>query len=613
MRPTPAQAFRTLAAGLLMLPLLSALARERLDKPNVLVFFTDDHGYTDLSAQGIRADIRTPHIDALASGGVRMTSGYVSAPQCVPSRAGLLAGRYQNRFGVESNGRPLTGFNAQQTIAERLAAAGYATGMAGKWHLGPGSQIPAHGFQLIFNKNSNRPGTANFDLQGNDVPMGREASGMYHLDACSAAACAFIRRFKDQPFFFYLAYRAPHVPLDAPAKYLKRFPGDMPERRRQCLAMMASVDDGIGQIMQTLRETGIEENTLVFFIADNGAPLKIHKEDKPGGGPGWDGSLNEPLNGEKGMLSEGGVRVPYIVYWKDTLPAGKLYHQPVISLDMAATASALAGLPHDPVLDGVNLIPYLRGEKQGAPHETLYWRWIAQSAVRQGKWKYLRGGEREYLYDLDADKEEKHSVLETHPELAARLRAKLETWTAALDPPGLHAGGMSSTWEAYFDFYLDGKPAPAPGASPRKTPDSRKASALQGWIARNSSATVRQGALHITPAEAGKQHPFIARANVSLTGPVKARAQLRCTAGGRAGVGWRTHGQKSFPKGQVAMCSVSPATDWQELSIDVPARDRIIHVRLLLPAATCEIRSIDLQDARGKRATWKFQTPPVPE
>ena len=161
------------------------------------------------------------------------------------------------------------------------------------------------------------------------------------------------------------------MPLDATQKYLERFPGKMPERRRKALAMLSAVDDGVGNILATLRRHGIEENTLIFIIGDNGAPLKIHKLDAPGGGPGWDGSLNDPMNGEKGTLIEGGIRTPFVVYWKDTIPGGQVYNHPVIALDVAATANSLAGLAEDSDLDGVNLIPYLTHQKHGAPHEVL--------------------------------------------------------------------------------------------------------------------------------------------------------------------------------------------------------------------------------------------------
>jgi arylsulfatase A-like enzyme len=566
-------------------------------KPNLIVIFSDDHGYADLSCQGFQDDVKTPHLDRLAAGGVRMTSGYVTAPQCVPSRAGLLTGRYQNRFAVESNGQPLDGFNRQQTIAERLKKAGYATGMTGKWHLGPSPQIVTHGFDDVYFKHANRPGWANFDLDGNNRDPGVEHTKLYHLDANTAAACAFIKRHHDQPFFFYCAYRAPHVPLDAPPKYLARFPGKMPERRRQALAMISAIDDGVGQIVSTLRKYDIEEKTLIFFIGDNGAPLKIHKIDAPGGGPGWDGSLNDPLNGEKGMLAEGGIRVPFVVSWKGRIPGGQVYEHPVISLDVAATAVALAGLPADATLDGVNLLPYLRGEKKGPPHETLYWRWIAQSAVREGKWKYLRGGAREYLFDLDRDREEKHSVLKEQPEIAGRLKAKLTKWSSELTPPGIETKQMARTWEQYFDHYLDGKRVPKP---------SGQRQGAKGWIARNSTAKIEAGLLRVRPAGT-KRRPFIVASRLDLPAKCVVVVRLRAAKAGKAGVAWRESGQRDFPARQVVAFNVTRPGEWQEHRVAIPGNNRVIHVRLLLPAGGADIESIRFEDATGKvLKTWRF-------
>lgn len=382
----------------LLLCLSIATATVAATKPNIIVVFTDDHGWADLGCQGVFDDVKTPHIDMLAREGVRITNGYVTAPQCVPSRGGLLTGRYQNKFGLESNNSAKDGalenFKRELTIAERLKEAGYATGMAGKWHLGPGPEIVDHGFDHVYYKNSNRPATANISLEGKDRKMGPDDTKMYHIDACSMVASSFIERYKDQSFFFYLAYRAPHVPLDATRKYLDRFPGEMPERRRKALAMISAIDDGVGLIYKTLKRHKLEKNTLIFVIGDNGAPLKIHKLDESGIGAGWDGSLNDPMNGEKGMVSEGGIRVPFVVHWKGRIPSGQVYDHPVISLDVAATANAIAGLKDDPVLDGVNLIPYLSGEKKSAPHEALYWRWTNQVAIRKGKWKYMTADDR---------------------------------------------------------------------------------------------------------------------------------------------------------------------------------------------------------------------------
>ncbi len=431
--------------------------KEADSKVNFILIFTDDHGYSDLSCQGIKEDIRTPNIDKLAQAGVRMESGYSTAPQCVPSRGGLMTGRFQAKFGLEQNGDDLSGFNEQTTIAQRLQGAGYATGMAGKWHLGPISEIVDHGFNQVYYKNSAAAGYANFNFKGEVIPFSKQENEPYHIEACSEAACAFINMHKNEPFFFYLAYRAPHVPLDATQKYLDRFPGEMPERRRQALAMLSAVDDGVGRIMETLEENQLTENTVIFFIGDNGAPLKITKEDKPGGGPGWDGSLNDPLNGEKGTLIEGGMRTPFVVYWKGKLQTG-VYKHPVSSLDFAATANALAGLPDDDMLDGVNLIPYLSGELKEAPHEQLCWRWVAQATIRKGNWKYLRGGDRDYLFNLENDIEEKKDVLSQYPEKAAQLKVDLEEWCQTLSPAGLKKSEMSRSADSYFDFYLEGMP-----------------------------------------------------------------------------------------------------------------------------------------------------------
>ncbi|TWU59250.1 Arylsulfatase precursor [Rubripirellula tenax] len=422
------------------------------------MFYTDDHGHADLSCQGFLTDIKTPNVDALARSGVLARNGYSTAPQCIPSRAGLLVGKFLSKFGVEANGASLKGFDDELTIAERLQSAGYVTAQFGKWHLGPGPRITDHGFKHVFNQNSQQPFSSNITLDGEDREMSSLPPEMYHVDGCSRAAASLIHRYKDNPFFLYVAYRAPHVPLDATRKYLDRFPGKMPERRRQALAMLSAVDDGVGLITATLAEHNLTEKTLIFYIGDNGAPLKIYKRDAPGGGPGWDGSLNDPLNGEKGMLAEGGMHTPFVVSWPGTITAGQVYEHPISALDVAATTAALAKIQTKPGdLDGVNLIPFLSGKNTAAPHNFLTWRWGAQSAIREGNWKLLRGGDREYLYDLDADIEEQHNLAAKHPTIASALRKKLSAWAEQLNPPGLDASRMTQAATNYFDFYLDGK------------------------------------------------------------------------------------------------------------------------------------------------------------
>ncbi len=468
-------------------------------RPNIIVIFTDDHGWSDLGAQGIRDDLRTPHLDAIAEGGVRAIAGYVTAPQCVPSRAGLLSGRYQNRFGIEDNQKSVAPFHDEQTIAERLKGIGYATGMAGKWHLGESDRITEHGFDRAFFKHSNGVGFWNMNVDGEEIEPGEQRGGGYHIDLIADFACAFIRKHADRPFFFYLAPRAPHTPLDAPPKYLSRITGEMPERRRQALAMLSAVDDGIGRIMATLRENKLEERTLIFVMGDNGAPLKIHKVDSPTDtdAAGWDGSLNDPLNGEKGMLSEGGIRTPWLACWKGTIPGGQAYPHPVISLDVAATAAAVAGVQTQPgELDGVNLIPHFTGANATPPHERLYWRWMAQSAVREGRWKLLRGGSREYLFDLEADPSEKRNLIAERPEVAGRLRAQLTRWSEGLKPPGIDIEPLTPAATRYFDFYLDGKPVPKEAmTTPPVDPAVRRERRRQRLMQEEKNGPSKAGAI----------------------------------------------------------------------------------------------------------------------
>ncbi|HCN27213.1 MAG TPA: aryl-sulfate sulfohydrolase [Verrucomicrobiales bacterium] len=592
------KSFRLLFTLMVMASGLPLLAQPA--KPNLIVFYTDDHGWSDLGILGIQKDLKTPHLDALARSGVVARSGYSTAPQCVPSRAGLLAGRFQARFGVESNQSPLDGFNEQTTFAKRLQDAGYATAQFGKWHLGPAHEITRHGFTHVFSQNSQRPFAANITPDGQDRPMSDLPPAAYHIDACSQAAAAVIDRHKDQPFFLYIAYRAPHTPLDAPQRYKDRFPGEMPERRRAALGMIAAMDDGVGLITGTLKKHGLTEKTLIFFIGDNGAPLKIHKVDSPldGDAGGWDGSLNTPLNGEKGMLSEGGMRVPFVIAWPGTIPGGQVYEHPVSALDVAATAVASIGnrSSEDSItnriygdLDGVNLLPYLTGENKAPPHNALYWRWMAQSAIREGNWKLLRGGDREYLYDLANDREEKHNLAAKHPEIATRLRAKLKTWADGLNPPGMALGPMAATWNDYFDHYLEGKTI-----TPQAEKPAPAASATDGWEARNGKLTAKDGLFILTPENSAKP-TFITKAKLKLAGPVTAQITLKTTATGQAALAWRLDGDKDFLPANRLPFPLQSTPDWQTHRLQIPTTGRVIHVRVHLPAGGAEFQEIELK------------------
>ena len=441
-----------LLSALLLAPPASLQASETpraAHKPNIILIYSDDQGFADLRAQGADADIRTPNLDVLARDGVRFKRGYVSAPQCVPSRAGVITGRYQQRFGVEENGKgplPL----AELTLAERLKAAGYVSCQVGKWHLeasgknrraAVGSRVGAtfqpceQGFDEYFTGPMNSF-LASHDASGKKLPDAPRTlkDQRFRCVWQSEAALSFIGRHARDPFFLYLAYFTPHVPLESPEPWFSKTPAHLPMERRQALAMMAAMDDGIGRIRARLRELDIEKNTLVFFISDNGAPLRKGA---------WNGSLNTPLVGEKGMLTDGGIRTPFLAAWPGTLPAGTVYEHPVISLDVAATAIALAGLPHDNKLDGVNLMPFLTGENEAAPHDALFWRWRTQAAVLEFPWKLIRlGPDERFLFNVTQPDGESatNNLLAKLPDVVARLESKLKTWSDSLHPPGLPTG-----------------------------------------------------------------------------------------------------------------------------------------------------------------------------
>lgn len=471
--------------------LLTTVAVAAEDRPNVIIVFTDDWGYGDLGAYQTLADVATPHLDSLCERGVLFTDGYITAPQCAPSRAGLLTGRYQQRFGFDTIPDcplPLD----QQTVADRLRKVGYVTGMVGKWHLEPNhlslkwarshhpdkinkgrvsvdqqTMLPyfpqARGFDEFYFGQRARY-WCNFGLDGRDLARDGETveDPRFRVDVQTEAGLAFIRRNADKPFFLHLAYYAPHVPLEATEKYLSRFPGPMPERRRTGLAMMSAVDDGVGRILDLLQAKGIADNTLIVFTSDNGAPLGAQQGapmadvlpvGKPG--PAWDGSRNDPLTGEKGMLAEGGIRVPMIWSWPARLPQGRVWREPMISLDITATVLAAAGSPADPSLDGINLLPRVTGTQDGPAQRDLFWRFWNQAAIRSGDWKLIRlGNGRELLFDLHTDREETKDLIAQHPGVASALKTKLDAWTNQLQPTGLPTNPLNGQEVQWYRHYF---------------------------------------------------------------------------------------------------------------------------------------------------------------
>ena len=366
----------------------------------------------------------------------------------------------------------------------------------------------------------------------------------------------------------------------------------MPERRRQALAMLSAVDDGVGLIQQTLEKNKLSERTLIFFIGDNGAPLKIHKADRPldSDAGGWDGSLNTPLNGEKGMLAEGGMHVPFLISWPGSIASGTVFEHPVSALDVAATAVSVANISTKRgELDGVDLVPYLKGERADPPHESLMWRWSAQSAIREGNWKLLRGGEREYLFDLSSDIAEKHNRAAAHPEIANRLRGKLTAWCNELQPPGLAVGPMAKAWNDYFDFYLDGKPAPP---EPDSGNDALKSQAAGGWQARGGTLTEKDGILEFKSAGA---KGFITRNGLQLKSPTTVKLTVKSSEKGEMMLAWRVEGEQDFKPTHQLRVAVEAANNWHTQSISLPGPETIVHLRIHLPKGSVQIREIDMR------------------
>jgi arylsulfatase A-like enzyme len=412
-----------------------AQAGTKTRKPNVVILLADDMGYADVGFHGC-TDIPTPNIDSLARQGVRFSSGYVSGPYCSPTRAGMLTGRYQNRFGHEFNPGGAAGLPLQETtLANRLQSLGYATALIGKWHLGgsPKMHPMARGFQEFFGF----LGGAHSYVTSAGIQRGTQPANEkeYLTDALAREAVAFIDKHAKDPFFLYLAFNAVHTPMEATDKYLERFPKIQDKMRRTYAAMLSAMDDAIGQVLAKLREKGLEEDTLIFFFSDNGGPTMV--------GTTINGSRNFPLRGSKRQTLEGGIRVPFIVAWKGRLPAGKVYDHPIIALDVYPTALAAAGkeVPGDWKIDGVNLLPYLQGKNDKAPHDFLFWRFGEQMAVRHGDWnlvRYEKSGLQ--LYNLKNDIGQKNDLASTQPERLRELKTAWDRWNTELVDP-LWGGG----------------------------------------------------------------------------------------------------------------------------------------------------------------------------
>lgn len=461
-------------------------------RPNIVVILADDLGKTDISLYG-SPHLVTPRIDSIGRAGVTFAEGYITSPICAPSRAGLLTGRYQQRFGFElinheryprnrleyyvfkhffargdwrvadavavpefddilAQGLP----SSELTLAEVLKPLGYRTALIGKWHLGSSPQaIPSRrGFDYQYGfygastlyADPRRPDIVNqrhsdFSdrfiwaghregncvLRRNDEPVDDD---LYVTERIAKESSAFIQKNKDAPFFLYVPFSAPHTPFQVPRRYYDRFAAEPDPNKRVYYGMIAALDDAVGEILDSLRAAGLMEQTLVFFLSDNGGATYTHATD------------NSPLRGGKFTNFEGGINIPFLMQWPGHVESGQKFVPPVSSMDIFATAAAVAGspLPTDRTYDGVDLLPHLQRGAQTAAvpvHEALYWRSLYTKAIRHGRYKLIRDdkADRTVLFDLAADKSETKNLAADLPAVVAELLGKLVRWESELRSP----------------------------------------------------------------------------------------------------------------------------------------------------------------------------------
>lgn len=480
--------------------------REVSDPPNIVLILADDLGKYEVSAYGAE-HIQTPHIDQIGQEGVIFTEGYVSAAVCSPSRAGIMTGRYQQRFGFETNvmefyptnlieyltGKYIVNTDSwvikskpqfprewqvakqgippdEVTMAEFFKGYGYQTGIVGKWHLGHHKknrpenrgfdyQYGFNGAYSLYTPEQLTPGYV-FHIQEtfssrHQWESGRSTEGAIYLNgekiveedyltfAIKDRAIEFMERNRDNPFFLYLPFSAPHVPFQAPVDYYCKYSHIEDDNKRVYYAMISALDDAVGEIHQAIKDLGLEENTIIYFLSDNGGASYLDATD------------NGPLKGGKLTPFEGGVNVPFMMKWKSMIPAGTVYDQPVLSLDIFTTAAAAGHfpLPEDRVYDGVNLLPYLSGEKTAAPHPVIFWKADHMKAVRSGDWKMLMSDRDawQHLYDLQTDKSEEVDLGPECNEVFRELFEEHQHWQQTLPEKPL--------WPHFMDkrFIINGQ------------------------------------------------------------------------------------------------------------------------------------------------------------
>ena len=425
---------KSFSINLILLCLTISLSAK--DKPNIIILLADDLGWADLGFQG-SSDIRSPNLDKLAKNGIRFTDGHVSASVCSPSRAGLMTGRYQQRFGHEANSPPPSdGMDIKQiTMADRLKKLGYRTGLIGKWHLGNRDEFypTQRGFDYFYGL---RSGSRSYfynaqkdDKTGNTKAIEENGKQVkfdgYLTDVFGQKAIDFVNAKNDKPFFLFHSFTAPHGPMHATEEDKALFASIENTKRRSYAAMVWAMDRAIGQLVDSLKASGEFQNTLIWFLSDNG-------------GATGNASINLPLAGHKGIKFEGGTRVPFFAHWPKQFKEPKKFDPMMISLDIMPTSLAAAGAKEKDLknLDGINLLPFMQGEKKTPPHQNLYWHKLWFSAMREGPWKLIYVQDYGYaLYNLEKDLGESKNLIKSEKKRSEEMIDQLNDWKAGLEKP----------------------------------------------------------------------------------------------------------------------------------------------------------------------------------
>ena len=470
-------------------------------RPNIVVILADDLGKTDISHYG-GTNVKTPFIDGIGKDGVTFTEGYISSPICSPSRAGLLTGRYQQRFGYEyqphdryprnmleyfvyqnfidsrewnltkektfpdfeailEQGLPMEEF----TLAELMQKHGYETGIIGKWHLGsePHCQPNKRGFDYQYGfyeaYSLYQADTANPDIlnqhhkdfsdkyiwkgarKGNCALRCNHAvveDSTYLTTKLALESAEFIKKHKEEPFFLYIPFSAPHTPFQAPREYYDQFAHVADRNKRIYYSMIKALDDAVGYVLESIKSAGIEENTIVWFLSDNGGATYTRATD------------NYPLKGGKFTNFEGGLNVPFMLKWPGKIQPGTKLKEPVIAMDVFQTSAEIAGLelPKDRPYDGVNLLPFLEPGSKDQPHEALFWRSKYTWAIRKGPWKLITDEKsgNHALYNLILDKNEHQNLYDFSPDIVKMLEEAYKAWEKGTVPP---------KWQYVMDFRFE--------------------------------------------------------------------------------------------------------------------------------------------------------------